>query len=106
MGKFIDAISDPQMRLKIQKSRTKVFNEAVKVAVELEAFDKAERQRQGNKYVRGTACTSASTESTSEHAVMQPILDRLDKLLKSHETKTASPDSACKQRIQSEVQVL
>ena len=94
MGNFIDAISDPDMRLKIQQSRPKVFNEAVKVAVELEAFDKAERQRQGNKYVRGTACTSVSTESPSEHSVIQPILERLDKLLKSHETKTASPDSA------------
>ena len=94
MGNFFDAISDPEMRLKIQPSRPKVFNEAVKVAVELEAFDKAERQRQGNKYVRGTACTSASTETPSEHSVIQPILERLDKLLKSYETKKSSPDSA------------
>ena len=49
----------------------------MKVAIELEAFDKAEGQRQGNKYVRGTACTSVSTELPSEHSVIQPILERL-----------------------------
>ena len=55
MGNFIDSISDSEMGLSIQQTRPKVFNEAVKVAVELEAFDKAERQCQGNKYVRGTS---------------------------------------------------
>ena len=55
MGNFVDSISDSEMGLKIQQTRPKVFNEAVKVAVELEAFDKAERLCQGNKYVRGTS---------------------------------------------------
>ena len=40
MGFFVDAISDAEMRLKIQQTRPKDLNEAVKVAVELEAFDK------------------------------------------------------------------
>ena len=70
MGNFIDTISDPEMRLKIQHSRPKVFNEAVKITMALEAFDKAERQRQGNKYVRGTSCTSMSTESTIENSAI------------------------------------
>ena len=35
MGNFTDAISDPEMRLKIQQRRPKVFSETVKVAVEL-----------------------------------------------------------------------
>ena len=52
MGFFMDAISDAEMRLKIQQTRPKDLNEAVKVAVELEAFDRAERQRRGQKYVR------------------------------------------------------
>ena len=38
MGFFIDSISDAEMRLKIQQTRPKDLNEAVKVAVELEAF--------------------------------------------------------------------
>ena len=52
MGFFVDAISDAEMRLKIQQTRPKDLNEAVKVAVELEAFDRAERQRRGQKYAR------------------------------------------------------
>ncbi|MCG7878901.1 MAG: retropepsin-like aspartic protease, partial [Candidatus Thiodiazotropha endolucinida] len=86
MGNFIDAISDSEMRLKIQQSRPKVFNEAVKVAVELEAFDKAERQRQGNKYVRGTSCTSKVAEP-SANIESSAILQKLDKLLDLNETK-------------------
>ena len=99
----MDAIADSEMCLKIQQSRPKVFNEAVKVAVELEAFDKAERQRQGNKYVRGTAVTSVSTDSSSEHSTIQPLLGKLDKLLNGHErrkrpdgvTEGASPGFRC-----------
>ena len=54
MGFFVDAIPDSEMRLKVQQTRPKDLNEAVKVAVELEAFDRAERKRRGQKYVRQT----------------------------------------------------
>ena len=90
MDNLIDAISDPEMCLKIQQSRPKMFNEAVKCVVELEAFDKAQRQRQGNKYVRGTSCTCMSAESTIENSAIQPFLEKLDKLLNSNETKKTS----------------
>ena len=63
MGFFIDAISEAEMRLKIQQTRPKDLNEAVKVAVELEAFDRAERQRRGQKYARQT---DVQTEGNSE----------------------------------------
>ena len=63
MGFFVDAISDAEMRLKIQQTRPKDLNEAVKVAVELEAFDRAERQRRGQKYARQT---DVQTEGNSE----------------------------------------
>ena len=63
MGFFVDAISDGEMRLKIQQTRPKDLNEAVKVAVELEAFDRAERQRRGQKYARQT---DVQTEGNSE----------------------------------------
>ena len=78
MGNFIDSISDSEMRLKIQQTRPKVFNEAVKVAVELEAYGKAERQRQGNKYVRGTSSNGTPDDVSSETTV---ILQKLSKLL-------------------------
>ena len=49
MGYFIDSISDAEMRLKIQQTRPKDLNDAIKVAIEMEAFDRAERQRGGLK---------------------------------------------------------
>ena len=63
MGFFLDSISDAEMRLKIRQTRPKDLNEAVKVAIELEAFDRAERQRRGQKYARQT---DAQTEGNSE----------------------------------------
>ena len=54
MGYFVDSISDAEMRLKIQQTRPKDLNEAIEVAVELEACDRAERQRRGMKYARQT----------------------------------------------------
>ena len=90
MGNFIDSISDSDMRLKIQQTRPKVFNEAVKVAVELEAFDKAERQRQGNKYVRGTSSNSTPDDGSSETTV---ILQKLSKFLDQADA-TNTPSSS------------
>ena len=90
MGNFIDSISDSDMRLKIQQTRPKVFNEAVKVAVELEAFDKAERQRQGNKYVRGTSSNSTPDDVSSETTV---ILQKLSKFLDQADA-TNTPSSS------------
>ena len=61
MGFFVDSISDAEMRLKIQQTRPKDLG--VKVAIELEAFDRAERQRRGQKFARQT---DAQTEGNSE----------------------------------------
>lgn len=44
-NQFIDALSDFDMRLRIQQSRPKSLNDAVRLAVEIEAFCRAERQR-------------------------------------------------------------
>ena len=52
MGYFLDSISDAEMRLMIQQTRPKYLNEAVKAAIELKAFDRAERERRGLKYAR------------------------------------------------------
>ena len=78
MGNFIDFISDSEMRLKIQQIQLQSFNEAVKVAVDLEAFDKAERQRQGNKYARGTSFNGTPDDASCETTV---ILQNLSKFL-------------------------
>ena len=42
---FVDALSDPDVRWKVQQSRPKTLDEALTIAVELEAFVSADRQR-------------------------------------------------------------
>lgn len=88
MGNFIDAISDAEMRLKIQQSRPKVLNEAVKVAVELEAFDKAERQRQANKYIRGASHMPEHVDKSKSEVSNEDILKRIEQLLQ-HQPKSS-----------------
>ncbi|VDI38718.1 Hypothetical predicted protein, partial [Mytilus galloprovincialis] len=50
---FIDALVDSEMRLRIKQSRPKGLNDAVRLAVELEAYNKAENKvREGRGYLR------------------------------------------------------
>ncbi|CAG2224644.1 unnamed protein product [Mytilus edulis] len=52
---FIDALVDSEMRLRIKQSRPKGLNDAVRLAVELEAYNKAENKvREGRGYLRQT----------------------------------------------------
>ena len=81
MGNFIDAISDAEMRLKIQQSRPKVLSEAIKVAVELEAFDKAESQCQANKYIRGASHIPEHVKKNALEVSNEEILKRIDQLI-------------------------
>ena len=101
MGFFIDSISDAEMRLKIQQTRPKDLNEAVKVAVELEAFDRAERQRRGFKYGRqtDTQCEAASDlkkilniineDKNEQKAELRTILEQVSKLSQEDKKKSA-----------------
>ena len=101
MGFFIDSISDAEMRLKIQQTRPKDLNEAVKVAVELEAFDRAERQRRGFKYGRqtDTQCEEASDlkkilniineDKKEQKAELRTILEQVSKLSQEDKKKSA-----------------
>lgn len=50
LEQFIDSLYDSDMRLKIKQSRPKSLDVAVKLSVELEAFNKAE---ESNKAHRG-----------------------------------------------------
>lgn len=43
---FIDALTDSDMRLRIQQARPRNIDEATKLAVELDAFNQAEKQRE------------------------------------------------------------
>ncbi|VDH90009.1 Hypothetical predicted protein, partial [Mytilus galloprovincialis] len=52
---FIDALVDSEMRLRIKQSQPKCLNDAVRLAVELEGYNKAEiKVREGRGYLRQT----------------------------------------------------
>ncbi|MCG8032936.1 MAG: DDE-type integrase/transposase/recombinase, partial [Candidatus Thiodiazotropha taylori] len=95
MGFFVDSISDAEMRLKIQQTRPKDLNEAVKVAIELEAFDRSERQRRGMKYARQTEETSGlkqimevvKEDKREQKEDIRKIVEQLLKMSKENEQK-------------------
>ena len=86
MEYFIDAISDAEMRLKIQQTRPKDLNEAIKVAIELEAFDRAERQRRGLKYARGSNNTDEQIETFDLRKLTNLVQQEIKKASSSKES--------------------
>ena len=40
---FVDALQDSEMRIRIKQARPKYVNDAIQLAVELEAYNRAER---------------------------------------------------------------
>lgn len=61
---FVDALIDFDMRLRIQQSRPKSLNDAIRLAVEIEAFSRAERQRRPNVgFARGAAMDQDKEDS-------------------------------------------
>ena len=78
---FIDALIDSDIRLRIKQSRPATLNDAIRLAVELEAFVKSEEK---NKELKGYICTVDVTEpelSKSEKE-LQKLLGRLEELQK------------------------
>lgn len=66
---FIDALSDFDMRLRIQQSRPKSLNDAVRLAVEIEAFCRAERQRRHDVgFARGATKDAVDINTASAHS--------------------------------------
>ena len=64
---FIDALIDVDMRLRINQGRPVNFNDAVRHAVELEAFNKPEiKKTEGKEYLRVPSQTFDSDSDISE----------------------------------------
>ena len=72
---FIDSLVDSEMRLRIKQSRPKNLNEAVRLAVELEAFNKAECKALENKGYLGKINENIDNNRVSNQ--MQPDLYNL-----------------------------
>ena len=75
---FIDALHSSEMRLRIKQSRPKNLNEAVCLAVELDAFNNAEKRRQEV----GGVVRTADIQPTKQ-AEMSPVLKMVEETNKA-----------------------
>jgi hypothetical protein len=76
---FIDGLASADMRLHVKQARPLNLDDAVRHAVELEAFNKAERKRDdGRGYLRSTSQTNETQECDT-----QTMLSELQQLVKS-----------------------
>ena len=87
---FIDALIDVDMRLRIKQARPVNLNDAVRHAVELEAFNKAEiKKTEGKGYLRVASETFDSNSNISETLKsMQKTLTNLQNEVKSLKSST------------------
>lgn len=65
---FINALTDSNMRIRIKQSRPQNLNEAIRLAVELEAYNRAERQNQISKGHLRVSNTEQTTPVTTAEA--------------------------------------
>ena len=88
---FIDALASSDMRLRVKQSRPINLNDAIRHAVELEAFNKAELKREeGQGYLRATSDEgNRESELSSILKNMQTALTDLQKEVKT--LKEAKP---------------
>ena len=88
---FVDALNDFDMRLRIQQSRPRTLNDAVRLAVEIEAFCRAERQRrQDIGFARGISNESKDLDSSTQvNQEIKQLREELKSSLKVMEDKIA-----------------
>lgn len=73
---FIDALTDSDMRLRIQQSRPYTLNDAVQEAIEVDAFAKVEMQRmQYGKKKPVWAATVEQSTKRNEEEILSKILE-------------------------------
>ena len=83
---FIDGLVDSDMRLRIKQSRPKTLNDAVKLAVELEAFNRAEKQNNVNRgHLRSTGCSDTkdadpSNSTANENSLLKSMAEAIQTL--------------------------
>ena len=85
---FIDSLVNSDMRLRIKQVRPSSLNDAVRHAVELEAFNRAERRHlEGQGYMRSTSEKSSDEKSEgSLESDMRALQKTVSDLQKSFET--------------------
>ena len=86
MDHFIDALHNSESRLRLKQNKPQNLDEAVCMAIELEAFQKAEAEQTGTtgtKYIRMTA-TDEVSRLQKKIAVLERQLNRLQEDRRAH----------------------
>lgn len=76
---FIDALSDPDTKWRIQQTRPRTLDQAVRIAVELEAFQAANRQKSHKKTVRSV--TADNSNNNGDDQELESMVARMQKLM-------------------------
>ena len=71
---FVDALQDSEMRIRIKQARPKYVNDAIQLAVELEAYNRAEK--------RNYASPTASETIDGRNSVLEELSAKFDSLQK------------------------
>lgn len=87
---FVDALTDFDMKLQIQQSSPKSLNEAIRLAVEIEALCRAARQRRDISYARGASGEKPGTQETNVRGEFKELRDELRASLRKLELKIAA----------------
>ena len=80
---FLDGLFDPEMRLKIKQARPVNLNDAIQRAVELEAFNRAERRRNDNVYIIDKASSEKGSRMETFMKKMQKSIGLLQEEVES-----------------------
>jgi hypothetical protein len=95
---FIDSLIDGDMRLRIKQARPINLNDAIRHAVELEAFNKAELKRnEGGGYLRSATEQENKDETATLLKTMQQALTDLQKEVKGLKSKQTPRDQNLRQ---------
>ena len=82
---FIEALADSEMRIRIKQSRPQNLNDAIRLAVELETFNRTERRvMEGRSYLRTTAADSTAdkvSDKAKDQADMMKLITDMQKKL-------------------------
>lgn len=79
---FIDALGDADTRWKIKQSRPKTLNDALEIAVELEAFQLADRQKGLQARTAHVAKIGSPTQTDTTKSSLEKEVKELQELVK------------------------
>lgn len=95
---FVDALVDSEIRIRIKQSRPTNLNEAINLAVELEAYNRAERKSHPSSIMTES---DDKTNDTSLSGMLSKLIEKFDNLhrdvdeLKRHMTSSPPMPDKC-----------